>query len=384
MKLKCRPEDFRVEEKLNLRLKKRGAYSVYRLEKRFWNTLDVIRELETRHRLRDIGRAGLKDRYSHSIQYLSARGTGPKGIFANNYRLMLAGMSDVPVSKELALGNRFSITLRALAENEVETVRSAVPAIRHSGVPNYYDDQRFGSARHGRGFIARKLIAGHYNGALKLFLATPSSADDSRTRRTKQSLAEHWGDWRRCLEAAPAEARPAIRHLVAHRADFKTAIKLLPRQLLELFLNAYQSYLWNETLAGLLARLKVPTRQVEYSVGTMLFYERLAPDKLSYLRRMEIPAFAPGTAFKSDLVASIASEVLAKEGLDMNQLRLKLRVRGLFFKTFDRPALVVPSGLELSRPEPDDMYPGRVKMEVSFFLPPGSYATVVLKRLALG
>ncbi|MEO0081190.1 MAG: tRNA pseudouridine(13) synthase TruD [candidate division WOR-3 bacterium] len=384
MKLKCRPEDFVVEEKVRLRLKRRGAYSIYRLVKRCWNTLDVIRELEARHRLHRIGRAGLKDRYSLSVQYISAPGQGPKSVATENYRLTLIGMSDKPVSRDLALGNRFAITLRSLSENEVETVRAAVPRVRQDGVPNYYDDQRFGSARHGLGFIGRKLIDGHFNGALKLLLATPSAADDSRTRRTKQYLAEHWGDWNRCLEAAPEDARLALRHLSKHRSDFKTAVKLLPRGLLELFINAYQSYLWNETLAGLLARLRIPARKVEYSVGALLFYERLAPDKLSYLRRLLIPALAPSTKFRSDRVASVAAEVLDREGLELGRLRPKVRLGGLYFKPYERAAIVVPSELELSEPRPDDMYPGRYKMELRFFLPPGSYATVVLKRLALG
>lgn len=383
MKLKCRPEDFRVEEKLKLRLRKRGAFSVYRLEKRFWNTLDVIRELETRHRMRRIGRAGLKDRYSLSVQYLSVSGSGPKMITADNYRLELVGMADKPVSKELAQGNHFTITLRALPENEVETVQNTVPLIHRFGVPNYYDDQRFGSARHGQGFIARKLIQGHYNGVLKLFLATPSSADDSRTRRKKVFLAEHWGDWRRCIEAAPPEAVESLKHLSAHRTDFKTAVKLLPRSMLELFINAYQSYLWNETLCGVLTRLKVGGRGVSYTVGTMLFYEKLSPDKQRYLNRLVIPALAPGTRFRSDRVASIAAEVLDREGLELSRLRPKLRLGGLYFKPYDRAAIVVPSGLSVSGAKPDDMYPGRKKMELSFSLPPGSYATIVLKRLAL-
>ncbi len=384
MKLKCRPEDFQVEEKLKLRLKKRGAYSIYRLEKRYWNTLDVIRDLETRHRLRAIGRAGLKDRYGYSVQYLSTPGAGPKSIYEKNYRLTLVGMADVPVTKELALGNRFIITLRALTTDELAAVEKAIPLVRRFGVPNYYDDQRFGSARHGQGFIARKLIAGHYNGALKLFLATPAAADDSRTRRTKQLLAEHWGNWERCLEIAPPEAKPALQYLVSHPTDFKNAVKLLPRPLLELFLNAYQSYLWNETLAGLLMRLKIPTRPVEYSVGKMLFYEQLPLDKFHYLRRQKIPAFAPGTNFASDRVAAVASEVLAREGLELDQFRLKLRLRGLFFKPFDRQALVIPSSWQSGQPEPDDLYPGRLKLKLSFFLPAGSYATVIIKRLTLG
>ena len=109
MKLKVRPEDFRVEEKLGLKLKRAGAFSVYRLEKRLWNTLDVIRHLEQRHGMRRIGRAGLKDRYALSTQFLSIPGSGPQSIVEKNYSLRFVGRADQPVSRDALLGNRFTI-----------------------------------------------------------------------------------------------------------------------------------------------------------------------------------------------------------------------------------------------------------------------------------
>ncbi len=383
MKVKCRPEDFRVEEKLKLRLTKRGPYSVYRLEKKHWNTLDVIRDLERRHHLPRISRAGLKDRHSLSIQYLSIRGKGPSNITETNYKLRLAGMAYEPVTRDQLLGNRFNIVLRALPDKEVDAVRAALPLVTRFGVPNYYDDQRFGSARHGQGFVARKLIDRHYNGALKLFLATPCAADDSRTRRTRKLLRENWRDWRSCLRLAPTEAKDALKHLAFRPSDFKGAVQLLPRPLLELFINAYQAYFWNQIMAEVLTRLKVRTRQLGYSVGTFLFYEELAPKQHRYLKKLIIPAPGPGARFTSDRVASITDSVLAREGLELTGLKLQLRMHGLFFKPYERKALVSPSGLNLSSPEPDDLYPGRKKLRLSFFLPSGSYATIIIKRLVL-
>jgi len=45
MKLKVTPEDFIVRELIDLPLSPKGRYTLLRLEKRFWNTLDVIRHL---------------------------------------------------------------------------------------------------------------------------------------------------------------------------------------------------------------------------------------------------------------------------------------------------------------------------------------------------
>jgi tRNA pseudouridine13 synthase len=383
MKLKARPEDFQVEERLKLRLKPAGAYSIYRLEKRFWNTLDVITHLEQRHGLRKLSRAGLKDRYAQSVQYLSIPGRGPRQIIEKNYTLRLAGMADEPVSRDVLLGNTFRVTLRALTDEESSAILSALPKVSRFGFPNYYDEQRLGSARHGQGFIARRLIAGHFNGALRLWLGTPSAADDTQMRRRKTAIEEHWGDWPRILGLAPPEAQPAIRHLNLNPKDFKGAVYLVPRPLLELFVNAYQAWLWNEILAALLAELKVPLRQLEYSLGTLAFYDELSPTDAKYLAKLVIPAPGPDAEFASERAARVTTQILTREGLNLDQLELKLRIRGVFFKAYPRQAVVTPERLKASAPEPDDMYPGRKKIVISFFLPPGSYATMLIKRLSL-
>jgi tRNA pseudouridine13 synthase len=383
VKLKSRPEDFRVEEKLRLELRKRGRYAIYRVDKRYWNTLDVIRELENKYRLRRVSRAGLKDRYSLSTQFLSALPGGPRAIKEKNFSAVLVGYSDEPVSRDVLLGNRFTVVLRALRDSEAETVLSNMPLVEKQGLPNYYDEQRVGSARHGQGFIARKLIAGHYNGALKLLTATPSSLDDQQIRRSRILVAENWGDWQKCLPHVDYEARPAFKHLVQRKSDFKGAVKLLPRTMLELFINAYQAWLWNETLSGILARLKLARYRVRYSLGEFAFYDRLVPKHLKYLLNLSVPAPAPSARTESDRVAEVMNEVLAREGLELKDLKLKIRLRSLFFKSWDRSAVVVPRNCNISQPRPDELYPGRSKLTLGFFLPPGSYATMVTKRLLL-
>ncbi len=383
MKLKRRPEDFRVEEKLRLRLKPRGQYSIYRLEKRLWNTLDVVRDLEQRHRLCGIGRAGLKDRYSESVQFLSIPGKGPREIQEKNYRLELVGMADEPVSREELLGNSFKIVLRALTAQEASGVLDELPRVKRFGFPNYYDEQRLGSARHGRGFIARRLVDGHLNGALKLHLATPSSADDSRTRRAKRAIEQYWGDWRKCLELAPRETRPVVNYLVSHPRDFAGAIRLIPRELLELFVGAYQAWLWNEAMAGVLVESGVPVRYVEYNLGRFAFYRELSPTQQKYLSKLAIPAPGPKTKFRSDRVERVWDQVLSREGLSLGRLKLRVRVPGVFFKPYDRAAVAMPEEMSWSMPEPDQFYPGHKALRLSFFLPAGSFATILVKRLGM-
>lgn len=380
MKIKCRPEDFRVRELIRLKIKKTGNYSIYRLEKRYWNTLDVIRELELRYGLKGFSRAGLKDRYALSTQFLSLPGKGPDKIIAPNYSLARIGMAQVPVLPEMVIGNRFDITLRSLNENELALIAAALPSIRRDGVANYYDEQRFGSARHRQGFIARKLIDGHYNGALKLFLAFPGPGDNGKIRRCKQELAANWGQWEKCLTRVPFEGKAAMQHLVKHPRDFEGAVKHLPRTLLELFVNAYQSWLWNQVLYRLLQEMGLTAFRLQYNLGEMVFYQSLTDKQRNYLARLNIPALGPKARFPDERVERIARAVLNDEGVDLNRLKLRFRIKGLFFKPYERPAIFKPAQLKMFGPEPDELYAGKTKLRLSFILPPGCYATVLIKR----
>jgi tRNA pseudouridine13 synthase len=383
VKVKVRPEDFVVREQLRLRLKRAGAHSVYRLEKRNWNTLDVIDHLARRHGLKRLSRAGLKDRYALTVQYLSLPGNGPKLVREPNYSLRFVGKSDQPVTSELLSGNGFDIVCRSLTEREVERLASNAAEVRRFGLPNYFDDQRFGSARHGQGFICRRLVDGHLNGALKLYVATPSPADPPAQRRQKAALEQAWGDWPACARVAPSEAKPALSYLAAQPRDLAGAVKRLPRDLLELFVNAYQSWLWNETVVALLRDQAVPATAAPYSQGELLFWRSLSPTMAAFLDRAAVPTVAADATYKSERVQRAAVSVLAREGLDHSRLKLKVRIPGVYFKSFDRALCLRPEGLRLARPEPDEVYPGKLKLRLEFTLPPGAYATLVLKRLSL-
>src|SRR5207248_6075614 len=70
---------------------------------------------------------------------------------------------------------------------------------------------------------------------------------------------------------------------------------------------------------------------------------------------------------------------LADEGLELEQVKLK-GFRDLFFSKGERPALCLP-GVLTATSEPDETRPGRLKLLLSFELPRGSYATLVVKRL---
>jgi tRNA pseudouridine13 synthase len=53
----------------------------------------------------------------------------------------------------------------------------------------------------------------------------------------------------------------------------------------------------------------------------------------------------------------------------------------LFFKHEERPLFVVPGKLRVNEPRNDELNRGRLKLNLSFTLPPGAYATLVVRRV---
>ena len=381
MKLKVRPDDFQVAEQMRLTLRPAGRFSVYRLEKRLWNTMDALDVIQRKHHLKGIARAGLKDRYSHSTQYVSAVGEGPRFIQEKDFSLRFVGRADEPVSLDKMTGNRFRLTLRDMKSEEVALAQRNLPEVRRDGFANYYDEQRLGSARHGEGYIAQKLILGHYNGALKLYMATTSKFDDPETRRFKTFVKENWGDWRAGLKQAKSEFVSVLLYLKENPKDFEGAIRRIRPDLLELFLNAYQSYLWNETLAQLIVSFGLTTSAVPYAGGELLFFLELNPEARDFFEQYDIPVASHKAVVPNERIERALNTALTREGLTLRDMKLPFRVQGLFFKPYSRRGLVKPERLEVSKPEGDELYPGKQKLVLSFTLPPGSYATVLVKRL---
>lgn len=381
MKLKVRPEDFIVEEVLDLDLKPVGTHTVLKLVKHAWNTLDAIdfiaRKMKIPKRL--ISRAGLKDRYALTTQYLSFRGRLTRGLAEKNLTVTVAGYADRPVSAEVLAGNRFRITLRDLEPDEVRRLARSIPEVERDGLPDYFDDQRFGSAWHKKGFFARLLVRDHVEGGLKLLMCHPYAGEARASRVFKDLCREAWGRWDGIFMKAPREYQAVIAHLVRHPRDFRGAIMQIEREMLNLYLLAYQSYLFNEILARVVRQNARETMDVPYTVGTFVFGRSWQdPGAMTSLK---IPMINEKIRLTGP-VASIITEVLEKEEVTIRGFSLnKMRFRGVRFKSFLRPALVFARGLRTGPAEPDELYPGRQKMTVEFTLPPGAYATVFVKRL---
>ena len=194
MKLKCLPEDFRVEELSLVRPGGGGRYTYYRLTKRDLGTLEAVEAICRRWNLsgRRVSYAGLKDRHARTVQYLTIADGPSRSINTTKFDLEPVGRLDHAYSSRDLRGNRFELILRGLTDGELDLAVAEIEAIPKVGLPNYFDDQRFGSVGQSGDFVAQAwLLAGHER-ALRLALAEPNpfdrSAIKSREGHPPQSL----------------------------------------------------------------------------------------------------------------------------------------------------------------------------------------------------
>ena len=149
--IRCQPEDFRVSEQLGFELSGQGEHCFLHLQKRQLNSLDLQRRVSDLSGvgLRDIGYSGLKDRNAVTRQWFSV---GMAGAVEPDWSALEAG-GDVEVlavarhTRKLRRGvhraNRFTLVLRNVT-GEPAALEQRLQALRASGAPNYFGEQRFG------------------------------------------------------------------------------------------------------------------------------------------------------------------------------------------------------------------------------------------------
>jgi tRNA pseudouridine13 synthase len=387
MKLKQEPDDFQVEELTDVAPGGRGPFGFYRLEKVGWSTPDALAAIRRRWQIgpERLSYGGLKDRHASTVQFLTIHRGPRRRLTHQRVTLSYLGQVERPYTSTDIRANRFRICLRDLSPSEVNFADLALQEVRADGVPNYFDDQRFGSVSPGGEFIARQLVLGRFEEALKLALAGPYEYDRAPQKREKAILHEHWGDWALCKKRLPrGHARSLADYLVHHPGDYRGAVARLRPELRGLYLSAYQSDLWNRMLAAWL-RERLPAEQiihVDLRLGPMPMHRCLDGEQRRALETLMLPLPSARMRFEpDDARATLVQSVLAEEGIQVEQMKIK-GVRELFFSKGERAGLCLPSGLEWDL-APDDRHTGREKLNLAFELPRGSYATLIVKRVTL-
>lgn len=384
MKLKRLPEDFQVEELPLVEAGERGRFVLYRLTKRGLGTLEAIEAVCRRWNLagRRVSYGGLKDRHAVTVQYLTIFDGPERPLHETSLDLVPLGRVDQPYGPDQFRGNRFVVVLRDLSPRALELAGNAVGEIPRDGLPNYFDDQRFGSVGFGGGFIAQAWLTGDHEQALRLALAEPNPSDRPGTRAEKTILRETWGRWTEAkARLERSHARSLVTYLADHPSDFRGAFARLRRELRSLYFSAFQSHLWNLMLGRWIERNTRPEQRVpvDFKVASLPVHRGLDPEQAEVLASSRLPLPSSRTPLPEGPLREIALEVVGEFGLAWEDLRVR-HLKDVFFSKGTRPALFFAENLEHSAAD-DELQPGRKKLRLTFDLPRGAYATLVVKRV---
>jgi tRNA pseudouridine13 synthase len=167
MKVKQQPEDFQVEELTDV-APDRGDFALYRLAKRGWTTPDALLAVRRRWRIdaERLSCGGLKDRHAQTSQFFTIAHGPRRGLQQQHLEVGYLGQVPRPFTSTDIRANRFILTIRDLAEQRLSGLAMALDEVQRDGVPNYYDDQRFGSVLSGGECMARALVQNRFEDAI--------------------------------------------------------------------------------------------------------------------------------------------------------------------------------------------------------------------------
>ena len=330
-KIKQVPEDFAVEEMPSAEAGKSGDYAYFWMKKKNYNTLRAVKTISDALRvsIRRIGWAGNKDKNAVTSQLISIQNADHStadNIELKDISLQYFGQGAERIFLGNLRGNKFDIVVRNLSQKDYDLIAENCGSLRKNGflVPNYFDEQRFG----GNNLEIGKAL-------LKQDFA--SAAELVYRRKAGNPIAE---------------------------------LRKVHRSSLSLYLHAYQSLIFNELLSGHIERNSRSIARVDYKNGTFLF-----PRSIIKNASLQVIGFGSETDGECE-------RILGRHGLTRRSFVIR-QLPGLSVEGSVRSAFVRVGDFKLGSLKSDELNRGRKRTRMSFFLPKGSYATIVVRALAV-
>ncbi len=376
--IKTVPADFFVEEIPKYEPSGEGQHVYITLEKTNLTTLKVLgmmaRALGVNRKA--IGYAGLKDAHAVTRQTFSVDGITEDAARA----LEIPGVKILRVTRHRnklkpghSAGNKFVIRVRGVEKSALPAAETIVARLQARGVPNYFGEQRFGH-RNNSQWLGKALVQNDMDTFLRELLGKPQPTEAEPARYARALFDS--GDRAAALAAFPPflrDERAVLRQLV-RTGDPRQAVRALDRRLKRLYVSAYQSYLFNKLLAQRLPTLhQLETGDVAYihRNGACFVVEDAAAEQ----SRADTLAISPaGPMFGAKMLAA-----QGKPGARENRLLVEedialsdFKVPGVNFNGERRPYRIPLTDASLWW---DD------GLMIAFSLPPGVYATMVLREI---
>jgi tRNA pseudouridine13 synthase len=347
-----------------------GRFTTFVLQKQDWNTIQALVAIAKKlgHGKKSIGYAGTKDRTSVSVQLASIFGAAPDqllGLMLKDISINGAWKSN-GVEMGSNIGNAFDVTVENVARPD--DAKRSIEEL-DGKVPNYFDRQRFGS-RLNNAKIGLAIMKGDFEGAVMMLLTDVTEETNDSAIEARRRLFEE-KDFGEALTYFPRYLRNefyVMAYLSEHSGDYAGALRRLPRGVSLMFVHAVQSLIFN---------LEVEERIRQGNFESNAYCGRNFygfPDSESVTEERSDFAIAPLIGYETNDKYISEEEMLTmgEIGITKDSFNIKsmpeLSMRGAF-----RPLLAPFKELRVDA--------GDGNMRLSFSIPSGSYATVLINEI---
>ena len=379
MKLKCRPDDFVVTENVSTG-PATGVYSLYCLSKTDIGTLEALQQIGRVWNLPAwrIAHAGLKDRHAVTHQSITIRNGPRTNLQQKRFSVSYLRQTELPLAASSLRSNRFRIVVRRLTADHACEIVDRASDWDGLLIPNYFDEQRFGSLGVAAEYVAVAWCRRDYERATWLALADANRHERPDDNAQREILRDHWGDWLECKrQLNRSHRRSIVTYLVDHPQGFRRAFGLVRPELRGLYLSAFQSAVWNRML-GMLIRQMQPGWAETGIADSQLAFGMLTRETVSSVDQT-LPLVSARVRNLTQKQQTLADAATALYGLRVSEMKVAYP-RDRFFSRGNRRCWLSPTDMT-AQVQADELYSGFQSVTLEFELPPGCYATMLVRGL---
>lgn len=346
-KIKQVPEDFIVKEISDITFGNTGKYAYFLLKKKDYNTIKAIETIASSLRIspKNIGFAGNKDKNAVTEQIISIK-NGKREfekVSLKDIGLKYVGRGDEEIYLGGLKGNEFGITLRNLEDEEIKKIEEKAKN-NQIFMPNYFGTQRFSKNNH---LVGKAITNRDFKKAVELVLESNSEQNE----RIEE-------------------------HLQKQKNNFIGALKIIPFKMLKLYVHSYQSFLFNKALEEYISINSINKNNINKKN-----IDGKSGNGLNHNEKIPIVGFSTELKeLKNRQIKKIIEKLMKEEKITERDFIIRA-IPYLSSEGGERNAFIKIGDFKIINVEKDELNESKKKMVVSFSLPKGCYATVLMDFL---
>ena len=248
-KIRMSPDDFQVREIISKKkedsISDQDGYAVYKLKKKNIDTNHALSGIFNKKGIR-LKSLGLKDASAITEQFVCSgnKGRAIENFSTDKYSLEKIGYVKKPLSKKDMIGNHFKIKISECS-NELSSFTE------YDKILNFYGYQRFGSKRAVTHLIGKALLKRDFKKAVELILCFTSTYDSKENTEIREKLSDP-ENYEKYFDQVPPQMdieRIVLKEMIDHDDPIR-AIRVIPVSLRRFYVQAYQSFIFNQSLSS--------------------------------------------------------------------------------------------------------------------------------------